>query len=533
MANSTFQTCSPVHIGYSPGATDTGGGIWPEMGRRSRTTITLVAGQKIPDIRIVMTKGAVISGRITDRLGRPLVGARVRAMKPWIQENQRILRVVQEVVADDLGEYRLIWLLPGRYYVSATFVDFPAGTQLVINPDAPNTGINVNASRSVSRQVTSAPIGNGTAEDEVYSPIYFPGTPDGARSVAIELKQGESIAMRTSTSFRRGLIMCAASSPICRLRPLKLPPDHRNRSALRAVVRLTPQTPNGSLYATPVDTNTGRFDFPKVVPGSYVAYLFINGNTVRSPVEIRSGDVDGVLLPVTAGVNIPVRILFEGEPPKNFPNLGNLRPTLWREPTLLNAPAMPATFGASLALQNIAPGDYRVYVPPLMGPLQGANPFVPPAAWQGAYIKSIRLGDADVLNGALRFRSQPPDPLDIVIAANPGSVEGRVFNENRDFVPGAVITVFANTPSERLYRTDMYRVTATDTAGRFQLNGLPPGDYKIFAWENVENAAWMDPSFLDAYERRGRTLHIDEGQALTVDLPVIRLLEHIETVKVE
>jgi hypothetical protein len=33
----------------------------------------------------------------------------------------------------------------------------------------------------------------------------------------------------------------------------------------------------------------------------------------------------------------------------------------------------------------------------------------------------------------------------------------------------------------------------------------------------------MDPSFLAAYERRGRTLHIDEGQALTVDVPVISL----------
>jgi hypothetical protein len=501
-------------------------GYWPaEYGQRwvdgPGQPITLVAGQKIPDIRIVVTKGAVISGRVTDRLGRALVGARVRAMKPWIQENQRILRVVQEVVADDLGEYRLIWLLPGRYYVSSTFVDFPAGTQLIINPDAPNTGVNANASRSVSRQVTSAPVGNGTAEDEVYATIYFPGTPDGARAVAIELKQGEEYRdadvnlVPTRTYHVRGLV---TDLPPSTAQPPAGPPQPFGGAG--QAVRLTPQTPNGSLYATPLDTNTGRFDFPKVVPGSYVAYLFLDGNTVRSSVEVRSGDVDGVFLPVTAGVNIPVRIRFEGEPPKNFPNLGNLRPTLWREPTLLNAPAMPATSGE---LHNIAPGDYRVYVPPLMGPLQGANPIVQPAAWQGAYIKSIRLGDADVLNGALRFRSQPPDPLDIVIAANPGSIEGRVFNENRDFVPGAVITVFANTPSERLYRTDMYRVTSTDTAGRFQLNGLPPGDYAIFAWENVENAAWMDPSFLAAYERRGRTLHIDEGQALTVDVPVISL----------
>src|SRR5437870_4149245 len=149
----------------------------------------LAAGQKLRDVRITMTPGCVISGRIANSLGQPLAGARVRAMKPWIQENQRVLRNVQEVVANDLGEYRLIWLLPGRYYVSATVVNFPAGAQLIINPDAANTGP-PDASRSVSRPVTSKPMANGLAEDEVYAPIYFPTTPDGARALAIDLPQG-------------------------------------------------------------------------------------------------------------------------------------------------------------------------------------------------------------------------------------------------------------------------------------------------------------------------------------------------------
>jgi hypothetical protein len=493
-------------------------GYWPaEYGQRwvdgPGQPITLTAGQRVRDIQIVMTKGAVITGRVTDRAGRPLVGARVRAMKPWIQENQRVLRSVQEVVADDRGEYRLIWLLPGRYYVSATYVNFPGGTQLVINPDAPNNGVNANASRSVSRQVTSSPTGNGIAEDEVYAPVYFPGTPDGNRAVAIELRQGEEYRdadinlLPTRTYHVRGLVTDLPA------------PTGRGQTP----VRLTPLSPNGSIYSTPVDAATGRFDFPKIIPGGYVAYLFLDGNTIRSSVDVSAGDVDGIFLPVTAGVNIPVQVRFEGEPPKNFPNIAGLRPTLWREPTLLNAPSMPATFGTPMTLQNIALGNYRVYVPPLMGPLQGANPLNQPSNWQGAYVKSIRLGETDVLNAGLSFRSQPPDALEVMIAANPGTFEGRVFSENRDLVPGAVVTIFANTPSERLYRTDMYRVTASDMTGRFELKGLPPGDYKIFAWENVENAAWMDTGFLDAYEQRGRALRIDEGSVTSGDLTVISI----------
>ena len=113
-------------------------------------------------------------------------------MKPWIQENQRQLRVVQEVVANDLGEFRLIWLMPGRYYISATFVDFsPAGaaSQLIIDPDAA-AGL-ANGTRSVSRPVTSGPLGNGLEDNEVYTPIYFPSTLESDKAIAIELKQGE------------------------------------------------------------------------------------------------------------------------------------------------------------------------------------------------------------------------------------------------------------------------------------------------------------------------------------------------------
>jgi hypothetical protein len=69
----------------------------------------------------------------------------------------------------------------------------------------------------------------------------------------------------------------------------------------------------------------------------------------------------------------------------------------------------------------------------------------------------------------------------------------------------------------------MYRVTSTDTQGRFQVAGLPPGDYKIFAWENIESNGWMDGTFIDAYENRGQPFHLDEGKTLSGDLPVISL----------
>jgi hypothetical protein len=53
------------------------------------------------------------------------------------------------------------------------------------------------------------------------------------------------------------------------------------------------------------------------------------------------------------------------------------------------------------------------------------------------------------------------------------------------------------------------------------LKGLPPGDYKVFAWAGVEKDAWMDPYFLRANEERGMKIHIEEGQTQNADLSLI------------
>jgi hypothetical protein len=505
--------------------------------------ITIAPGQQLRDVKIVMTPGGVIAGRITGRDGLPLAGARIRAMKPWIQENQRQLRPVQEVVANDLGEFRLIWLMPGRYYISATFIDYAPGgaaTQLVIDPDASN-GL-ANGTRSVSRPVTSRPLGNGLEQDEVYTPIYFPSTLESEKAIAIELKQGEEyrgadINVTPVRTFHvRGVVnnlpppaAGQGGGPRGGAAPPP-PPPGANVPAFAAAggrggtqVRLTPTTPNGSMYSTNAEAETGKFDFPKVIAGSYVGYLFIDGLTIRTPVDVRNGDVDGISLTITSGIDIPVSLTFDGEPPKNLPPIRNLNAYLWRNPTLLSAPSMQSTPGDPPALKNIAQGDYHIYVNPIFTALQGANPVNAAPQWLGAYVKSMKLGDVDVMNGGLHLERAPEGPLSIVIGANPGALQGQVLNDRREPSVGAVVTLFANNPADRLYRTDMYKVTSTDTAGRFLLQGLRPGDYRVFAWENIEKGTWIDSTFLRQYEERGATVRIEEGQALNANFAVVTM----------
>jgi hypothetical protein len=48
-------------------------------------------------------------------------------------------------------------------------------------------------------------------------------------------------------------------------------------------------------------------------------------------------------------------------------------------------------------------------------------------------------------------------------------------------------------------------------SGQFRLAGVAPGDYRMFAWEDVPTNAWQDEEFMRKYENRGTAVHIEEG----------------------
>jgi hypothetical protein len=53
------------------------------------------------------------------------------------------------------------------------------------------------------------------------------------------------------------------------------------------------------------------------------------------------------------------------------------------------------------------------------------------------------------------------------------------------------------------------------------MQGITPGDYALFAWENVETGAWQDPDFLRGYQTQGTAVRIAEGDNQSVSLTVI------------
>jgi len=60
----------------------------------------------------------------------------------------------------------------------------------------------------------------------------------------------------------------------------------------------------------------------------------------------------------------------------------------------------------------------------------------------------------------------------------------------------SVVVLVPDAP--RRERLMLFKTTTADTMGHFSITGIAPGEYKLFAWEQIEESAYQDPEFLKA-----------------------------------
>jgi len=515
---------------------------------RLPSTVTLTAGQQITDIRVAMTPTGAIYGSVYDDKGEPLANVEVRALRASYQEGRRVLTVAQSVRTNDLGEYRLFWLPPGRYFVSAVHPDAlsprvlarpggrgaPAPGDLFHGAagDAPGPGRGGAAGRGGGAYRFSGgfefsgggggPNGpifvRGSADEAVavyatdsqtghYIPVYFPGTIDEQAASAINLGAGAEfggvnfVVAPVSERRVRGVVINGSS---------RQPAQY---AQLRTSVDFDPSR------TLDVDPESGTFDVA-LLPGPYTLVATAGTGIGYASIQIGDSDVDDVSIVTMSPLKIPGRIIIEGRPGDNL-ELGQLRVSLRRDPAI--SAASPSSYSipfpnGTFTVEGTA-GDYRVNLAPILnvGPASPGPPFGLPRTLQDAYVKSIRLGGADVLNDGLHLEGPPGSPLEIVLDTNPGTVEGSIVNERQEPVSDVSVVLV---PDVRR-RTELYRVEPTDPSGRFHFDRVPPGAYKIFAWAHVESGRWHDADFMRASEGRGTPIRIGEGRTETVQVTVI------------
>src|SRR5207253_1991849 len=112
---------------------------------------------------------------------------------------------------------------------------------------------------------------------------------------------------------------------------------------------------------------------------------------------------------------------------------------------------------------------------------------------RNTYIKSARFAGVDIFNNGLRIDGEPRGQLEIVLGSTPGSLDVVAMDE-KQMPESAVIVVLVPNESQ-VKRLDMYRNASSDASGKVHWDGVVPGDYKLYAWEDIDSGAWTDPEF--------------------------------------
>jgi len=503
--------------------------------------IAISNGQPVNNVAIELTAGSVISGHITDR-GQPVGNASVVAQKVTYSEGHQTLTDVLSAVTNDLGEYEIFWLPPGRYYAAAMAGVPP--TQVYINPAGNNVPYN--------QQISTRNVLNRKSRDEEaegYAVNYFPGTPDWRRAAPVEVKAEVDVPSINIDSAPlpirhvRGKVTGGAVAANGQL----------SRTSLRLIHSNT-----GSVITAQTD-GTGAFDIPVIAPGSYILYasggtappvlltnpagvpgnVFLSTGSVSVPgtgrvvVEISDRNQEGITINLSTGLKLASKFVLEG--PATAGLLNALSLVVQEEPWLPGveysaqpAPtppqaARPATgtdAGTATFFLNIPTGDFTAAVAPIQIRNNSAIPQNLASAMQSIYVKSIQLGERDVLRDGLHLQdSTSDDPLVVTFRTGATTAGGHVLNDQRKPVAGAAVVLVPDDSTR--FRMD-YKFTYADLTGRFQLNGLAPGGYKLFAWENVDKGAWQDPEFMRQYIPLGTAIQIKESEPFsTGDITVL------------
>jgi len=436
-------------------------------GSSAGKVFTLTPGSHEKDLAFRLMPLAAITGTVYDEDGDPVLNANVQIIRLSRPGSHSQMYPVGGAQTNDLGQYRIFGLEPGRYLVCATL-----------------------------RQQNRLP----DSSDETYLPTFYPNASDPGQATPISVQPGDDISgidvdMRlVHAVLVSGQVICAGVS----------------KSLQGVYVSMEPrETSSGGFpytnYGGPVRDAKGNFEIPGVPPGAYWMsagwYDENRSYSGRAAVEVGNSNLDNVTLVIGPALQLRGRVRTRSDGELNFTNLN-----VWLQSidSSMGGAAAQVNADGTFVLENVPEGTFR--------PRIGGFP-------EEFYVESVRAGGSDVLGPGLTVtRGQPMGSLEIVLSRDGGSVEGTVLHDQNPF-GGALVVLVPDPPNRN--RDELYSFKTADPLGRFSLLGLPPGDFKLFAWEPREGLEFNDPDLIKDYEDRGTRVHIEARQHQNVQLPVI------------
>ena len=444
--------------------------------------LTLAAAQKVTDLVFKLVRTGSISGRVMDEDGQSLPNVDVRVYQRSRRNGKHLLGAVGGTSTNDLGEYRVFNLAPGRYYVRANY-----------QPWKEVMGIKASSS--------------GTSK-ESYPPTFYPDTTDPTKAAPITVNPGDEIPSVD-------LLLVPAHVVTIHGKVFNTVATRADGNVTVALMQRGMVLNDFPSMNAEVWNKEGRFEFRDVFPGSYTIEASWGANqesySARRDLDVGNSDIEGISLTIVRGVDVPGRLTWEQKPPGEVQGVHVALQTSDQGPFSWNSGAFEVKPDGSFVIKNVPEGVYR--------------PHLLTGSWD-CFLKSARYGGADVTDGGLAIHAGTDAALEVKPSCRAARIDGVVLTG--DSLPAAGVYVVAIPEAPLRDEKSRYRAEVTDQNGRFLLRGLLPGEYRVFSWDSADDFDWYDAEQLKPYESRGVPISVQEGDRKTLELNVIETQKAVQ-----
>ncbi len=416
----------------------------------------------------LLPQGAIY-GRITDASGQPAEHVPMRLSDRTLREGRKHWEQREMTETDEDGRFRFPNLLPGTYYLTAGPSN--VGTELLAADEKPKTGFPL---------------------------LYYPGVSDLSAASPIQLNPGQQAEADLSMT----------AVPVYQLSGT-VTGYLRDQGVGVQVFNLSGDEVS---LSTSFNMGSGIIHVDNVPAGSYVVKAFsqIANQTLRAEARVNvASNSDNLHLALGPAISIPVVVRMESRNASNA--AGGTTWNVARPPVSVRlisnettSPEWDSSFVQqvpghdSMVLQNVDSGTYTAEV-------------TAQAPW---YVQSATYGQTNVLYDSLSVATGGPSyPLEIVLRDDSASIAGSVKTTDGGVSPATVIV--APQPASRIMPK-----MAQAVSGSFNVAGLAPGDYLVFAFDHVDGMEYGNPDVLQAYASQAThvTLSPNQNAQITVDL---------------
>ena len=440
-------------------------GIQPEGHERPAANgvlVTVRAGQQLKGLTLRVFPVGNVAGRVFDTRSKPVQFARMQLWRFTYDENgDRVLRPAgtgRSSETNDRGEFKIEAVDPGEYLLYA-------GTPML------------------SERVPG----------EAWVAVFYPGTPDERRALPVVVESGaittlEDIAM---PSVRGGTIRIHMTNKT----------GEPIQSTLVKYLHWRSGDSAGNRVLVPLLIMGGpeRAEMP-VTPGHYevvAGWARTNG----LPVGFGSAIVDVSERPANVEINVTKPIRVNGrvklEQASGQPKpVGNVRCQV-RNDAFGNTFATSGQDG-SFVIENLPPARYRIDCSSL-----------PP----DTYLAQVKQGERDAVKEGVMIGSADNADLVVTLGGSGGQIDGTVSDAAGAKVAAAFIALVPDEPSRTAFQ--LFRTTTTDQNAAFALRAVAPGSYRLFAWPEVDGAAYRNAEFLKKYEEQATAVKVERSGKVT------------------